>query len=126
MMSIHLTPTELAREMGMHRRQVIGRCMDLGVPIFEGRIDKELFKAALAESKQRMSDAEFLSHLGTDAQRWAREFIDIISDESMVEADPTDEGFMIGWFANAIENGKIAGRQEALRDAAPDHVGPDY
>jgi uncharacterized protein (DUF58 family) len=46
-MAIHLTPTELAREAGMHRREVITKCMQLGVPIFEGRIDKTLFMATL-------------------------------------------------------------------------------
>ena len=42
-MAIHLTPTELGREAGMHRREVIAKCMELGVPIFQGRIDKTLF-----------------------------------------------------------------------------------
>jgi hypothetical protein len=46
-MAIHLTPTELAREAGMHRREVITKCMQLGVPIFEGRIDKTLFLTSL-------------------------------------------------------------------------------
>ena len=41
-MAIHLTPTELGREAGMHRRDVIAKCMELGVPIFQGRIDKTL------------------------------------------------------------------------------------
>jgi len=48
-MAIHLTPTELAREAGMERRQVIEKCMELGVPIFQGRIDKTLFQASLSE-----------------------------------------------------------------------------
>ena len=42
-MAIHLTPTELARESGMHRREVIVKCMEMYVPIFNGRIDKTLF-----------------------------------------------------------------------------------
>jgi len=46
-MAIHLTPTELAREAGMERREVIEKCMELGVPIFQGRIDKTLFLANL-------------------------------------------------------------------------------
>jgi len=49
-MANHLTPTELARESGMERRDVIEKCMELGVPIFQGRIDKTLFKASLSES----------------------------------------------------------------------------
>jgi hypothetical protein len=48
-MAIHLTPTELAREAGMERREVIEKCMELGVPIFQGRIDKTLFMANLEE-----------------------------------------------------------------------------
>jgi hypothetical protein len=48
-MAIHLTPTELAREAGMHRREVISKCMQMGVPIFEGRIDKTLFLATLKD-----------------------------------------------------------------------------
>jgi hypothetical protein len=48
-MAIHLTPTELAREAGLDRREVITKCMELGVPIFEGRIDKTLFLGSLRE-----------------------------------------------------------------------------
>jgi hypothetical protein len=48
-MSIHLTPTELAREAGLDRRDVIDKCMQMGVPIFEGRIDKTLFLSSLRE-----------------------------------------------------------------------------
>ena len=48
-MAIHLTPTELARESGMERREVIEKCMELGVPIFQGRIDKTLFLANVSE-----------------------------------------------------------------------------
>ncbi len=48
-MAIHLTPTELAREAGLERREVIVKCMELGVPIFQGRIDKTLFMANLSE-----------------------------------------------------------------------------
>ena len=49
-MAIHLTPTELAREAGMERREVIEKCMELGVPIFQGRIDKTLFLANLEQA----------------------------------------------------------------------------
>ena len=50
-MAIHLTPTELAREAGMERREVIEKCMELGVPIFQGRIDKTLFMANVDEQE---------------------------------------------------------------------------
>lgn len=51
-MPIHLTPTELAREAGLERREVISKCMELGVPIFQGRIDKTLFLASLGTASQ--------------------------------------------------------------------------
>jgi hypothetical protein len=46
-MANHLTPTELARESGLERREVLVKCLELGVPIFQGRIDKSLFLASL-------------------------------------------------------------------------------
>ena len=52
-MAIHLTPTELAREAGMERREVIEKCMELGVPIFQGRIDKTLFLASCRGGRER-------------------------------------------------------------------------
>jgi hypothetical protein len=48
-MANHLTPTELAREAGLERRDVIVKCVELGVPIFNGRIDKTLFLSSLRE-----------------------------------------------------------------------------
>jgi hypothetical protein len=48
-MPIHLTPTELARESGLERRDVICKCLEMGVPIFNGRIDKTLFLSSLRE-----------------------------------------------------------------------------
>jgi hypothetical protein len=56
-MAIHLTPTELARESGLDRRDVIQKCMELGVPIFQGRIDKTLFLSILkASPAERMPE----------------------------------------------------------------------
>ena len=50
----HLTPTELAREAGLDRRDVISKCVEMGVPIFQGRIDKTLFLTSLgAEERER-------------------------------------------------------------------------
>ena len=48
----HLTTTELAREAGMERREVISKCMEMGVPIFQGRIDKTLFLASIRQAGQ--------------------------------------------------------------------------
>ena len=46
-MANHLTPSELAEELHMKRQEVIGRCVQMGVPIFHGRIDKSLFQSSL-------------------------------------------------------------------------------
>jgi hypothetical protein len=48
-MANHLTPTELARESGLGRTEILSKCMELGVPIFKGRIDKSLFLASLRQ-----------------------------------------------------------------------------
>jgi hypothetical protein len=56
-MANHLTPTELARESGLERREVITKCMELGVPIFQGRIDKTLFQASLAQAEPQAARA---------------------------------------------------------------------
>jgi hypothetical protein len=56
-MSIHLTPTELARESGLDRREVIRKCMEMGVPIFEGRIDKTLFEISLRQQASPQQQA---------------------------------------------------------------------
>ena len=58
-MAIHLTPTELAREAGMDRQEVITRCVELGVPIFQGKIDKTLFMHTVkaSEENQQLADA---------------------------------------------------------------------
>lgn len=46
-MANHLTPTELAREVGLERRDVVAKCVELGVPIFQGRVDKTLYMASV-------------------------------------------------------------------------------
>ena len=48
-MANHLTPAELASEVDMKRQEVIARCVQLGIPIFHGRIDKTLFVASLRQ-----------------------------------------------------------------------------
>jgi hypothetical protein len=55
-MANHLTPTELAREAGLERKVVIAKCMEMGVPIFQGRIDKTLFMASLGEAGRTTTD----------------------------------------------------------------------
>ncbi len=54
-MANHLTPEELADEVQMKRQEVIAKCVQLGVPILHGRIDKTLFVGSmrLFEAAQR-------------------------------------------------------------------------
>jgi hypothetical protein len=52
-MANHLTPTELAREAGLERKEVIAKCVEMGVPIFQGRIDKTLFLANIGQGSQQ-------------------------------------------------------------------------
>jgi hypothetical protein len=46
-MANHLTPEELSKELGMDRLEVIRLCVEEGVPIYQGKIDKTLFQAQL-------------------------------------------------------------------------------
>ena len=43
----HLTPEELSKELGIERQEVIRVCLEEGVPIYQGKIDKTLFQAQL-------------------------------------------------------------------------------
>ena len=61
-MANHLTPTELSRETGLDREEVIAKCVELGVPIFQGKIDKRLF-AETVKYDERTSE---------QPQVWAR------------------------------------------------------
>jgi len=46
-MANHLTPEELSKELGMDRQEIIKLCIEEGVPIYQGKIDKFLFQAQL-------------------------------------------------------------------------------
>ena len=46
-MANHLTPEELSKELGIERQEVIRVCVEEGVPIYQGKIDKTLFQAQL-------------------------------------------------------------------------------
>jgi hypothetical protein len=49
-MANHLTPAELGNQAGMDREEVIAKCLELGVPIFQGKVDKTLFASALEQA----------------------------------------------------------------------------
>ncbi len=46
-MANHLTPEELSKELGLETQEVIRVCVEEGVPIYQGKIDKYLFQAQL-------------------------------------------------------------------------------
>jgi hypothetical protein len=46
-MANHLTPEELSKEMNIDREAIIRLCVEEGVPIYHGKIDKTLFAAQL-------------------------------------------------------------------------------
>lgn len=49
-MANHLTPSELADQLQMDQQEVVGRCVQMGVPILHGRIDRGLFESSLRKS----------------------------------------------------------------------------
>jgi serine/threonine protein kinase len=55
--AIKTVRTELAEETNMKRREVISKCMEMGVPIFQGRIDKTLFLSSLRHDSQPQQQA---------------------------------------------------------------------
>lgn len=54
-----------------------------------------------------MSSGELLAWLGTDATRWAEAFAAM----AKLVDDPSNQGWLIGWFANAL----MAGADEERR-----------
>lgn len=76
---------------------------------------------ALLATRQRIASpfaepttgAEIIDYCGADAAKWAREFCKMAAKLRVVQieegpassamAHPIDEGWMLGWFANAIE-----------------------
>jgi hypothetical protein len=50
-MAHHLTPSELADQLQMKRQEVIGKCVEMGVPIYHGRIDRTLFETSLRNAR---------------------------------------------------------------------------
>ncbi len=68
----------------------------------------------LAAHYRAIAEHTLPGELGIDAQRWAQACIAIAPG-----AAELDEGLMIGWFANAIEQGIIEGQTRAERDVIP-------
>jgi hypothetical protein len=56
-MANHLTPEELSKELGLDRQEVIRVCVEEGVPIYQGKIDKYLFLMTQQHLAQQQSAA---------------------------------------------------------------------
>lgn len=67
---------------------------------------------------------EMLERLGTDGMKWAQEFCEQFAGFNIQPQAPewhkyaVTEGVMVGWFANAIEAGRIAGQREGSLEMA--------
>lgn len=57
---------------------------------------------------EELPDGRMVAELGTDAAKWASAFMVLVAKGVTI-----DEGMMIGWFANAIEEAKRRARHEA-------------
>jgi hypothetical protein len=66
------------------------------------------------------TDGAILARMGIDAAKWTDEFFKINQMRTLLRDCPDQEplgvnwGTMVGWFANAIEAGRTAGRAESL------------
>ena len=76
-----------------------------------------------------MTEIQMIQYMGTDAQRWAEQFLRIKAEIEQADDSRStdDEGWMIGWFANAIEFAKdsvraelrkVTGERDRARDLA--------
>lgn len=72
---------------------------------------------------ETVTDGDFLERIGLDAVKWAREF-NIIAKR--LEYSDMDEGWLIGWFANAIERGRMHGYRAGREAERAEKVYPDF
>jgi len=57
----HLTLDELGEFVGLGRKQVVRLCLEMSIPIYNGRVDKTLFVRSLSAAGYRLpelADAE--------------------------------------------------------------------
>jgi hypothetical protein len=56
-MPVHLTPSEIADELDMKRRDVLKKAVEMNVPVLRGKIDKTLFESSLRAMQRRDKSA---------------------------------------------------------------------
>ncbi|MBO0863448.1 MAG: hypothetical protein J2P16_00040 [Mycobacterium sp.] len=74
--------------------------------IDEKRLAEERERVVRGGGGDQLTAGELLAWLGTDAERWADAFLD--AEHGRLGADDDRRGWLIGWFANAIEAGRAA------------------
>jgi hypothetical protein len=57
-MANHLTPEELADELGVERTEVLVNCVRFGVPVYHGRVDRTLYDVAVEDQQRRQPHAQ--------------------------------------------------------------------
>lgn len=72
-----------------------------------------------APSVKSSSGIVALDQLSTDAMEWAKAFVSIAKSPQFKISNLWDEGYMVGWFANAIEASRMSSTREErmARDA---------
>lgn len=81
------------------------------IPKDDDRPMRDPFREPLPDFR-KMDAGQMLAWLNVDAVRWTRAFVEILN--KMPEEMDVDEftGNVIGWFANAIEAGRMCGHRE--------------
>ena len=60
-MANHFTPEELAKELGMEEREVIRFCVNEGIPIYKGKIDRSLLAVVMKAKGLHVPEREVVS-----------------------------------------------------------------
>lgn len=80
------------------------------------------------------TDADILERMGTDALKWAEEWhrvAKMVYERDGIRAilgtvdESPDLGWMIGWFANALQAGRYQGRRETCLHTDVFHLADD-
>lgn len=76
--------------------------------------DRETASAwsAAFDAMSEETDGELLARLGTDAMKWAEEFVGTFLGHTIGPRSKVDKSLMTAWFANALEAGRSASRDE--------------
>jgi len=57
-MANHFTPEELAREFRMDTKEIVRFCLEEGIPIYKGKVDRHLLSVVMRAKGMRVPDSE--------------------------------------------------------------------